>query len=64
VVYDWAAQRVLMPNDQVGEQWLLLQRTCDDPVEYHYHLSNAPADTSLVELVTVALANHPIEQML
>ena len=43
---------------------MVLQRTCDDPVEYHYHLSNAPADTPLVELVTVALANHPIEQLL
>jgi SRSO17 transposase len=64
VAYDWAAQRVFMPNDQVGEQWLLLQRTCDGPIEYHYHLSNAPADTPLVELVTVALANHPIEQLL
>lgn len=64
VAYDWAAQRVLMPNDQVGEQWLLLQRTCEDPVEYKYHLSNAPADTPLIELVTVALAQHPIEQLL
>jgi SRSO17 transposase len=63
VVYDWAVQRIRMPNDQVGDQWLL-QRTGEDPVEYQYHLSNAPADTPLADLVTVALAHHSIEQLL
>jgi SRSO17 transposase len=43
---------------------LLLQRTSENPVEDQYHLSNASADTPLVELVTVALAQHPIEQLL
>ncbi len=62
--YEWTALRVRMPNDTVGEQWLLLQRTLDTPAEYTFHLSHAPAETPLPDLAAVALARHPIEEVI
>lgn len=62
--YEWAALRVMMTNDTVGEQWLLLQRTLDDDPDYTFWLSNAPAQIPMVDLVGVALSRHPIESLL
>jgi SRSO17 transposase len=62
--YEWTALRVRMSNDAVGEQWLLIQRTLDDDPDYTFWLSNAPAQTPMVELITVALSRHPIEGLL
>lgn len=62
--YDWAARRILAPTDNIGEQWLLIRRSDAEKIELTYALSNAPADTPLADLVAVALARHPIEQLL
>lgn len=62
--YDWTAVRVTAPTDNIGEQWLVIRRSVGEKLEYTYALSNAPADTSLEDLVAVALARHPIEQLL
>lgn len=62
--YKWAALRVMMPNDAIGEQWLLIQRTLDNDPDYTFWLSNAPAQTTIVELVSVALSRHPIETLI
>ncbi len=62
--YDWAALRVSAPTDTIGEQWLLIRRSVGDKIETTYALSNTSADTPLEELVAVALARHPIEQLL
>jgi SRSO17 transposase len=62
--YDWAVVRVIAPTDTIGEQWLLFRRSVGSKVETTYALSNAPEDTALEDLVAVALARHPIEQLL
>ena len=62
--YEWTALRVIMPNDAIGEQGLLVQRTLDEDPEYTFWLSNAPAKTALEDLVTVALSRHPIETLI
>jgi len=62
--YAWHAWRITLPNDTVGEQWLLIQRNPDDPLDYHCYVSNAPPDTTLAELAGVALTRHAIEQVL
>jgi SRSO17 transposase len=62
--YEWLALRVTMPNDAIGEQWLLIQRTHHDKPAYTFWLSNAPAQTPMVELAGVALSRHPIERLL
>ena len=62
--YDWAARRVRASSDTIGEQWLLIRRSVGDKIEWTYTLSNAPSDTPLADLVAVALARHPIEQLL
>jgi SRSO17 transposase len=64
VWYEWRAWRIYLPNDAVGEQWLLVQRHPDHPDEYRCYLSNAPLETSLIELAGVALTRHSIEQLL
>ena len=64
VWYAWRAWRITLPNDAVGEQWLLIRRHPDHPGDYHCYVSNAPLDTTLVELAAVALTRHSIEQLL
>ena len=61
--HEWAAFRVIMPKDTSDQQWLLVQRTLNDQPEYTFYLSNAPVDTSLVTLATVAVSRHPIEEL-
>jgi SRSO17 transposase len=60
----WASKRVIMPNDDIGEQWLLLRRSAADGNKSSYYLCNAPGDTSLTEMVGVVWARHDIEQLL
>jgi len=62
--YEWRAWRITLPNDAIGEQWLLIRRNPDNPLDYRCYLSNAPPDTTLVELAGVALTRHSIEQLL
>lgn len=60
----WTSKRVIMPNDDIGEQWLLLRRRPADADEFTCYLCNAPVDTSLSEMVSVTWARHDIEQLL
>lgn len=62
--HEWMALRVMMPNDNIAEQWLLIQRTQSDEPTYTFYLSNAPEETSLLTLATVAVSRHPIEELL
>jgi SRSO17 transposase len=57
----WASRRVAMPNDDIGEQWLLIRRSLADADELTFYLCNAPADTSLSDMVSVAWTRHDIE---
>jgi SRSO17 transposase len=61
---DWAAQRLIVPTDTVGEQWLLVRRSVTDPTQRKYFVSNAPPDTPLSLLVQVAVARHHVEELL
>lgn len=61
--HEWAAMPVRLPQDTLGEQWLLIQRTLDDDPGYTFYLSNAPQETALVTLATVALSRHSIEEL-
>jgi len=61
--HEWAAFRITMPEDTIGEQWVLIQRTLDNEPEYNFYLSNAPQDTTLITLATVAVSRHPIEEL-
>ena len=62
--YQWTVLRVMLSNDEGGEQWLVLQRTLDAEPEVTFYVSNAPAQTPLAELVAVALSRPPIEVLL
>jgi len=61
--YEWATVRVTVPNDAIGEQWLLIQRTLSDEPTHTFWLSNAPRKTTLVDMATVAVSRHPIEDL-
>jgi SRSO17 transposase len=60
--YEWAACRIEMPNDQIGEQWLLIRRHLGERQKLDFFLSNAPVDTIFTDLVAVALMRQQIEQ--
>lgn len=62
--YEWRAWRNQLPNESIGEQWLVLRRDPQTQTNYHCFVSNAPADTDLTELAGVALTRHAIEQLL
>ena len=65
LAYAWAVRRIRMPHDAIGLQWLLIRRSLDPEDEnLSYYLSNAPSNTSLEDLASVALARHSIEQLL
>jgi len=64
LAYEWAAIRVSMPHDQVGEQWLIGQRSLGTEPTLRLWLSNAPDDIPLSDLAAVALARHPIEELI
>jgi len=55
--------RVIESRDQLPgeERWLFLRRSIDSK-EVKYHLSNAPEDTSLQEMIRVCTLRWPIEQ--
>jgi len=61
--YEWTSLRVTSPIDDLGEQCLLVRRDPRDAEQVRFFLSNAPADTPLLILVSVALARHQIEQI-
>ena len=61
---EWVAQRISLPTDTVGEQWLVVRRSVVDPRQYKCFVSNAPVDTPLAVLVQVAVTRHHIEELL
>jgi SRSO17 transposase len=61
---DWTALRVVAPTDRLGEQWLVVRRTVDEPPDTTYFLSNAPADTPLETLAQVGGARYHVEHLL
>jgi|SaaInlV_130m_DNA_3_1039695.scaffolds.fasta_scaffold22756_1 SRSO17 transposase len=60
VTYEWARCRIEMTSDEIGQQWLLIRR--NSPDNYDFFVSNSPVETTLSELVAVALIRHQIEQ--
>lgn len=64
VWYEWRAWRIRLPNDAVGEQWLLVRRDPESRADYRWFVSNAPVETQLVELAGVALTRHSLEQVI
>jgi SRSO17 transposase len=63
VWYEWAHLPVIAPNDEVGEQWLLIRRPPGRMVEADFYLSNASADTDWLIVAQVASTRHTIEQV-
>jgi SRSO17 transposase len=61
---DWTALRVIAPTDRLGEQWLVVRRTVDEPPDTTYFLSNAPADTPLETLAQVGGTRYHVEHLL
>ncbi len=61
--YEWHIWRIRLPNDEVGDQWLLARRGINHPDDFQCFVSNAPLETTLVELAGVALTRHSIEQL-
>jgi hypothetical protein len=45
------------------ELWLVIRRNVDNPAELKFYFSNAPADTSLLELVRLSGLRWPIEMI-
>ena len=64
ITYDWASQRIVESRDKLPgpEGWLVARRSCSDPTEMAYYLSNAPADASLLQLARVASTRYTVEQ--
>ena len=62
--YDWTAQRVASATDDLGQHWLLVRRSVNEPLDFTYGLSNAPRDTSLSVLAEVAGSRYHIEHLL
>ena len=62
--YDWTAQRVASATDDLGQQWLLVRRSVNEPLDFTYCLSNAPRETSLSVLAEVAGSRYHIEHLL
>src|SRR5947209_4208829 len=63
MVYAFAFRRVVEVRDGLPgpERWVVLRRKLDDPTEYKYFLSNAPADTPLSKLVWLTGMRWPVE---
>ncbi len=64
VTYDWACQRVVESSNQLPgrEAWLIARRSIHKPQEIAYYLSNAPAETSLLQMAQVASLRYTVEQ--
>jgi len=64
ITYDWACQRMIEKCDGLPgrDAWLIARRSLSDPTDIAYYLSNAPADTLLLELAQVASTRYTVEQ--
>jgi SRSO17 transposase len=61
--YEWRTWRIRVPNDAVGQQWLLVRRDPENRADCRCFVSNAPLEITLAELAAVALTRHSIEQL-
>jgi SRSO17 transposase len=61
-LYDWARVAIQPEGDGKGRHWLLIRRSIADPTELAYYLCDAPAGTTLRQLVRVAGARWAIEE--
>jgi hypothetical protein len=64
VWYAWRVWRIRVPNDAVGQQWLLVRRAPENRADCRCFVSNALPETTLVELAAMALTRHSIEQLI
>ena len=64
VTYDWACQRVVESSNGLPgrDGWLIARRSLNDREEIAYYLSNAPADTPLLQLAQVVSLRYTVEQ--
>lgn len=64
ITYDWACQRVVESREKLPgpDAWLIARRSLSDSTEIAYYLSNAPADTPLLQLAQVASTRYTVEQ--
>lgn len=62
--YDWGCQRIVEPRDSMPgpDGWLVARRSIGDPTEIAYYLSNAPDNTPLQTMGSVASARYTVEQ--
>ncbi|MFC1712511.1 hypothetical protein ACFL6S_02515 [Candidatus Poribacteria bacterium] len=44
------------------DAWFLARRSVSDPTDIAYYLSNAPVDTTLMQLAQVASTRYTVEQ--
>ena len=63
IVCEFAFLRIIESRGNLPgpEIWLIIRRNLDDPTEVKFYFSNAPADTSLIELVRISGMRWPIE---
>ena len=63
-IYDWAQMRVVENRSGLPgpDAWLLARRSVSDPTDIAYYLSNAPVDTTLMQLAQVASTRYTVEQ--
>lgn len=64
ITYDWGCQRVIESRDGLPgpDAWLVARRSCSDPTDIAYYLSNAPVETPLLKLAQVASTRYTVEQ--
>lgn len=64
IEHDWAAMRVVEYRKKLPgpDRWFLARRSVSNPTEIAYYLAEAPPDTPLWKLATVASSRYTIEQ--
>jgi SRSO17 transposase len=65
IVCDFAFLRITEARNNLPgpELWLILRRNLDDPAEVKFYLSNAPANTPVIEFIRISGMRWPIETM-
>lgn len=63
-IYDWAHMPVVENRSGLPgpDAWLLARRSVSDLTDIAYYLSNAPVDTTLMQLAQVASTRYTVEQ--
>jgi SRSO17 transposase len=62
-LYDWACVALPDPDstEEAAARWLLMRRTIEDPAEYAYYLTYAPAETPVHELIRIVGRRWQVE---